>query len=216
MQNIGAYGVEIGEFVESVRALEVATGKHIIFSQQECRFAYRNSFFKKNPDFIVLSGVLKLSTKFRPHSKHQDVEKILIKNPTITAHELSSEIASIRRHKLPYPPEIPNVGSFFVNPIVNKLELARSGLTPASKGVFPVGDNPKSYKVSAGLLLEKLGFKGFRLGKVAMSGKHALVMVNQNGGTYREVCQLKDHIQNTVLEKFAIKLECEPVFWEMT
>ena len=216
VQNIGAYGVEIGNFVESVKALEVATGKLFILSQQECRFSYRNSFFKKNPEFIVLSGVLKLSTQFRPQSQHQDVQNILLNNPTITASELSSEIAKIRRHKLPYPPEVPNVGSFFVNPIINQEQLTRAGLTPASKGVFPFGDAPKSYKVSAGLLLEKLGFKGFRMGKVAMSKQHALVMVNDNGGTYMEVYLLKEHIQNTLQEKFAISLVCEPVFWEMT
>lgn len=212
IQNIGAYGVELCQVLESCEAMEIATTKLRSFSNAECQFGYRDSFFKNEGKgkYIVTSVTLKLTKK--NHSLNtsygaisEELKNMGINDPGIEA--ISQAVIAIRRRKLPDPAELGNSGSFFKNPVIDI-----DHYTALSKN-FPelphyVVDE-KQYKVPAGWLIEHCGYKGMRRGDAGVHKNQALVLVNYGDASGKEILDLAREIKDSVKEKFSIELQPE-------
>ena len=210
IQNIGAYGVEIKDTFHQLEALEIKTGKLKIFNGEDCNFGYRNSVFKNESKgkYIITNVTFKLTNaKHKTNTSYGAIQEILkeIKAPTIK--DISNAVIAIRESKLPNPEEIGNSGSFFKNPVVNqksfKILLKKYPQIPhyiVSK---------KEIKIPAGWLIEQCGFKGKRFGDAGVHTKQALVLVNYNNATGKEIYKLAQNIQQKVKETFAIGIDIE-------
>ena len=212
IQNIGAYGVEVKDTITRVEGLEVETGKLVSFSNEACKFGYRNSIFKNtHKGKIILTSVgFKLTKK-----NHQlntsygaiDAELALNKILKPTLKNVSDAVIAIRKSKLPDPKEIGNSGSFFKNPVVSKelfLEIQKENPNIPN---YPISQT--QIKIPAGWLVEQSGFKGKRFGDAGVHEKQALVLVNYGNATGEEIHQLAKKIQATVFTDFQISLEIE-------
>jgi UDP-N-acetylmuramate dehydrogenase len=212
IQNIGAYGVEVKDTITKVEALEIETGKLIQFSNEACNFGYRNSIFKNKEKgkYIITSVSFQLTKRnhnlnssygaIEAELKSKDITKPTLKN-------ISDAVIAIRKSKLPDPKEIGNSGSFFKNPVISKiqfLELQKEYLKIPSYRI-----SNKEVKVPAGWLIEQAGFKGKRFGDYGVHEKQALVLVNYGNASGKEIHELAQKIQETILTKFGISLEIE-------
>jgi len=211
MQNIGAYGVEIKETFIELEALEISSGKIVKFNNSDCEFGYRESVFKnkmKN-QYIILNITLELKKNPVLNINYGDVKAILesqnIKNPGIK--ELSNAIISIRQSKLPDPKKIGNSGSFFKNPIVslNQLELIKKKYP----NVVNYEINENEFKIAAGWLIERAGWKGKKFNNYGIHEKQALVLVNYGLANGMEIFDLSEKIILDIKDKFGITLERE-------
>ena len=211
MQNIGAYGVEIKETFIELEALEISSGKIVKFNNSDCEFGYRESVFKnkmKN-QYIILNITLELKKNPVLNINYGDVKAILesqnIKNPDIK--EVSNAIISIRQSKLPDPKKIGNSGSFFKNPIVslNQLELIKKKYP----NVVNYEINENEFKIAAGWLIERAGWKGKKFNNYGIHEKQALVLVNYGLANGMEIFELSEKIILDIKDKFGITLERE-------
>jgi UDP-N-acetylmuramate dehydrogenase len=212
IQNIGAYGVEVKDTITKVEGLEVETGKLVSFSNEACKFGYRNSIFKNtHKGKIILTSVgfkltkknHQLNTSYGAIDAELSLKKIL--KPTLK--NVSDAIIAIRKSKLPDPKEIGNSGSFFKNPMISKelfLEIQKENPTIPN---YPISGT--EIKIPAGWLVEQSGFKGKRFGDAGVHEKQALVLVNYGNASGEEIHQLAKKIQATVFNNFQISLEIE-------
>lgn len=212
VQNVGAYGVEAKDIIHSVRALEIATGRPRIFTNHECRFAYRNSIFKnelKN-QYIVTSVTFRLHKTFRPNIGYKAVSDALAQSGITqpTALQLADTIAAVRWSKLPRPEQVGSAGSFFKNPIVSAEQYAGLKEQYPDMVAYPA---PDGYKLAAGWLIEHAGWKGRTLGRCGVYEKQALVLVNRGGCTGSEVLALADAITSSVQQTYGVTLEKEAI-----
>ena len=199
VQNIGAYGVEISQRIETVHTINLSTLKKHKFSNNECEFAYRDSVFKsKLVDHIIIAVDLKLDKEFNAITSHRD----LIGHEQKNHIEISEIIRNTRLRKLPDIKLYGNAGSFFKNPIVENNACIKE-LTK-----YPTID-PRFVKLSAAELIEKSGLKGKSIRGASVSKQHALIIVNTGFATYKDIVELSKEIQNSVYEKYNIKLEPE-------
>ena len=211
IQNIGAYGVELKEVMESLTAIELATGTERIFSNADCDFGYRNSIFKNDlrDKYFITRVCLRLSKNPILNTSYGAIDSLLkqksINNPTIK--DVSSVVIEIRQSKLPDPAELGNVGSFFKNPVVDKIDF--EGLKLLFSDI-PGYVNGNYVKVPAAWLIEQCGWKGKRFGDIGVHDKQPLVLVNYGDGTGEEIKKLAEEIRVSVAEKFGIELEAEP------
>ncbi len=212
IQNIGAYGVELKDVFESCLAMDVADGKLVAFTKEDCAFGYRDSFFKNEGKgrFIITSVNLKL-TKGK-HQLHTDygaiqaaIEAMGCQAPGV--REVSEAVIAIRKSKLPDPKELGNSGSFFKNPVISReaYEQLKSRFPEAP--VYQVSE--EQYKVPAGWLIEQCGFKGKRFGAAGIHKDQALVLVNYGQASGREILDLARAIQRKVASTFHIEIEPE-------
>jgi UDP-N-acetylmuramate dehydrogenase len=212
IQNIGAYGVEVGEFVDAVEAFDRSSGKFVRIARADCAFGYRDSVFKREPDRYVIVAV-----EFRLPRRHalktgyagiaEELAALGASEPT--ARDVSDAIVAIRQRKLPDPRRLGNAGSFFKNPIV-PAGLAQSLQAQYERmPVFP-GDSDATRKLSAAWLIERAGWKGFREGDAGVSPDHALVLVNYGGATGAQLLALARRIAASVRDKFGVDIEPEP------
>ena len=208
IQNIGAYGVELSHFLQSVDVVNVETGQPEVLTREDCDFGYRTSVFKQSAlDKYVITGVnLRLSTQPVAHANYPALAE-LIEGHKPTPKIIFDSVCQIRRSKLPDPKEIPNVGSFFKNPIVSKQQADQLIRTYPEIPTFSVEGGLT--KLAAAWLIERCGFKGKRQGKVGVHHKQALVLVNFEGNG-EDVLLLAEKIKTQVAEKFAVVLEVEP------
>lgn len=212
IQNIGAYGVELKDSFHGCEALNLNTLEIETFTNQDCKFGYRNSIFKNEAKgkYIILNVTFKLTTK--NHTLKVDYGAIKdelsqknISNPTIK--DVSNAVIAIRQSKLPDPKEIGNSGSFFKNPVIS-IEAFNTLLKNFPKAPsYPVSDN--EVKVPAGWLIETAGFKGKTFGNYGVHKKQALVLVNYGGATGHDILELSKLIQDTVIRLFDIEIEAE-------
>ncbi len=210
VQNIGAYGMEVQHTIEEVTTLDLKTGTANILSKNECAFGYRNSIFKTAlQKKCIITGVrFCLEKNPNPILTYEPVRTELSKKyiaaPTI--HDVAAAIEDIRASKLPDPASIGNAGSFFKNPVLEKKEFEKL------KKEFPdlkYHETDDGYKVYAGWLLEKTGWRGFRRGAVGVYEKQALILVNHGGATGKEINELARQIECSIESTFRIKLERE-------
>lgn len=216
VQNIGAYGVEVGDFIQQVEAIDISTGTTRVLSHEECQYEYRQSVFKKSltGHYAITYVTYKLSRTFTPNISYGGIMKAIELNglscKNITAEQLRDIIISIRKEKLPDPKEQGNAGSFFMNPVVSREVYSSLLTTYSSVPSYEVDDN--FVKLPAGWLIEQTGWKGKSIGNVAVHDKQALVLVNKGGAKPDEILNLSNAITKDVQEKFNIRLTPEVNF----
>lgn len=212
IQNIGAYGVELKDVMESCEALNIKTKEIRSFSNAECQFGYRNSIFKtqEKGNFIITNVTFKLTK--RNHVLHteygaitQELDRLEIQNPTI--QDVSRAVINIRESKLPNPKEIGNSGSFFKNPVISSKAFEKLKENFPDIPGYVLSDS--EVKVPAGWLIETAGFKGKTFKNYGVHTKQALVLVNYGGASGQEIYQLSKLIQTTVRRIFDISIEAE-------
>lgn len=209
IQNIGAYGAEVKEFISSVKGWNFTLGRMEEYKTSQCKFGYRESIFKTElkDRFLITAVVFALSKEFKPRLNYGDLTRMLEGRVSLSCRDIREAVIQIRSSKLPDPKEIPNAGSFFKNPAV-EIELANSlKLNYPELPLYPFDDN--KVKLAAGWLIEKSGWKGKSLGKVAVHSKQALVLTNPLGGNGKDLLNLSQAIENDVFKTFGVKLERE-------
>lgn len=208
VQNIGAYGVEAKDIIYKVEAVEVATGKVVWLSNEDCGYGYRQSRFKHewHNKYLITHVVYELSRTFVPSLEYGNINSALaakgIEKPT--AEELRQVIIEIRRAKLPDPDVQGNAGSFFMNPIVGKGKYDE--LAALYPGMPHYTIDAEHEKIPAGWMIDQCGWKGKSLGRAGVHDKQALVLVNRGGATGAEVVTLCRTVQKDVKNKFGIDI----------
>ena len=208
VQNIGAYGVELQQFVERVDAINLRTGEKESLDRKACDFAYRDSVFKREPQTprVILSLTLKLDLGWKPVVDYGALRDALPgANPT--PQELYDTVCAVRRSKLPDPAELGNAGSFFKNPVISSDKYER--LKSAHPGLPGFPDGEGLVKVPAAWLLEQAGWKGKRRGAAGVHEAHALVLVNHGGASGEEIFLLAQEMSASILNRFGIALQPE-------
>ena len=210
IQNIGAYGVEVQETIQSVTAYDTSTHSWITLSNQECAFGYRDSLFKKEKNRYIITNVqfvLKKQPQLR--IEYGSIKEILhekgVKNPSLA--DLSNAIIKIRTSKLPDPTKLGNAGSFFKNPTLSKTNFEKLKLKFPELIAYPISDD--TYKLAAGWLIEYCGWKGVTKGNVGCFDKQSLVIVNYGQASGKEIYDFSEEIIQSVLSKFDVELERE-------
>lgn len=211
VQNIGAYGVEAKDLIDSVEAVEIETGRICRFMNAECAYSYRQSKFKHawRDRFLITAVTYKFSKTYAPKLDYGNIRAALaakgIGNPT--AMQLRETIIEIRNAKLPDPKVLGNAGSFFMNPVVPTQKY--NELAQQYEGMPHYTIDSEHEKIPAGWLIEQCGWKGKALGRAAVHDKQALVLVNRGGATGSEVVHLCETIQHDVRQKFGIDINPE-------
>jgi UDP-N-acetylmuramate dehydrogenase len=218
IQNIGAYGLEMGERFASLRALELATGEIVELDTAACRFGYRDSFFKQEgrERFVITSVTFRLPKAWTPRANYADLARELAAGGTSgtsdaapSAQAIFDAVVRVRRAKLPDPLEVGNAGSFFKNPVVSAAQFDALRAREPELVSYPQPDG--RVKLAAGWLIDRCGWKGRALGAAAVHERQALVLVNRGGATGSEVLELARAIQRDVVQRFGVELEPEPV-----
>ncbi len=219
IQNIGAYGVELSEFFVSLKAIKRQTGELICINRDECEFGYRDSIFKNRfrEKFVITEVALKLSSQAKMNFEYPTLNKALRQllgeslDDNISPRLIKETVKKIRKEKLPDPKKLANVGSFFKNPEVNG-DVLNTLLNKDEK--MPHFETPSGLKkIPAAWLIDRCGFRGFRCGGASVHLNHALVLVNQGNGTYRDLMKISDQIKHTVHDRFGITLNIEPTIY---
>lgn len=211
VQNIGAYGAEAKDLIAKVEAVEVATGNVVEFSNEDSRYAYRQSRFKNEwKDHYVITYVTYcFSLDFCPDLDYGNIRHALeeqgISKPT--AQQLRQTIINIREAKLPDPKVTGNAGSFFMNPVVGRDVYER--LAAQYEGMPHYVVDADHIKIPAGWMIEQCGWKGASLGRAGVHDRQALVLVNRGGATGEEVVTLYKRIIEDVRAKFGIEIHPE-------
>ncbi|MFZ4499924.1 MAG: UDP-N-acetylmuramate dehydrogenase [Minisyncoccia bacterium] len=210
IQNIGAYGVEVAEYIESILVYDIKDNRVLSLSPEECSFGYRTSNFKTLwlGRYVIVSVTLRVVKNAVPTIRYPGIEALIPAGQKVTPQLLRETIISVRWAKLPRPEVVPNLGSFFHNPVVSESVVERLLEIFPALPVFPSMSGMK--KVSAGWLIEQCGWKGKNLGPVGMYENNALVMVNRGGATLADVLALQQAIERSVQERFGITLTREP------
>ncbi|MEM4261155.1 MAG: UDP-N-acetylmuramate dehydrogenase [Candidatus Woesearchaeota archaeon] len=211
VQNIGAYGVEQKDFFLKLKAFNFKEFTFKEFDYDSCKFDYRNSFFKESNDcqYFITEVIYKLSKKPVLNLTYKELKQEIDKFPMVEpdSQYIYETVCRLRRNKLPDPLLIGNAGSFFKNPIIEEKQLKDLLKDYPDIKHFSYKDN--LVKVSAGWLIEKCGYKGFRVGDAGVFEKHALILVNYGKATGKEIMELAELIENEVYKTFKIKLEKE-------
>lgn len=214
VQNVGAYGQEVGETIESVEVVDIVSGEIKILSNKDCAFSYRDSIFKNEVKgrYVITHVTFKLSTLPPKIPHYPGVKEYFdtkgIANPTLS--DIRGAITEIRKNKLPDPREIASCGSFFKNPFVDEATYLKIKKRYPGLKYFEMEDG--TYKIPAGWILETLGYKGKIIGNFEFYKNNALVLVNKGGGDKEELETLIKEVQEKVQKEFGILIEPEPVF----
>ncbi|HZX79316.1 UDP-N-acetylmuramate dehydrogenase [Lysobacter sp.] len=212
IQNIGAYGVEVREFVHAVEAYEPATGRTHRLDAASCAFAYRDSVFKHQPDRYIVTAV-EFALPRTPSLKldyagiGDEIAAMGIASPTPL--DVAQAVIAIRRRKLPDPAVLGNAGSFFKNPIV---PVALAEALHAQHPTMPVfrGNDADTRKLSAAWFIDACGWKGHRDGDAGVAPSHALVLVNHANASGTQLLDLARRIADSVHTRFGVPIEPEP------
>ncbi len=214
VQNIGAYGIELKDSFLQCEAMELTTGETKAFTKEDCRFGYRESVFKNElkGKFVITSVDFLLKKEAPLHLEYGNIKAYLeqngIENPTL--QQLHDAICAIRDAKLPDVKQIGSAGSFFKNPVI---ERAQFEALQKDYPTMPHYDEPNGMvKVPAGWLIEQAGWKGWRDEHVGVYDKQALVLVHYGGGKGHDIVELARRIQDSVEEKFGIRISPEVNF----
>ena len=202
IQNIGAYGEEISDYIEHIEVFNLKTGNVEILNNMNCNFDYRDSLFKKHKHLFIKNVFFKLKEKFIANNSYQDLQDYRFKK----ASELRQRVLRIRNQKLENYLTKPNVGSFFKNPLINKKDLKKLLSEEADLKFYK---HDALIKVSAAWLIERCNLKGMQFNKARVSKKHSLVLINEDKSP-NSILKLKNKVKTTVSKKYNIRLEEEP------
>lgn len=210
VQNIGAYGVELKDYVSKVEVVNIASGDVEELTAQQCQFGYRDSIFKRSGSRhrVVTSVTFELS--INDHEMKLEYGDLRNRLESLIAPGISDireAVIAIRSGKLPDPSRLPNAGSFYKNPVLNPDEFARLQQGHPDVPHYPQTDG--QVKVPAGWLIEQCGWKGRCLDNACVHTDHALVLVNQGGASGENIMNLAQSIQHDVLTRFGIELNLE-------
>lgn len=216
VQNIGAYGVEVKDFIHQVEGISLSDGKACQWSVAECNYAYRQSIFKQQLKgmYAITYVTFRLRRRFTPQLTYGGIAQALaqagLSSAQLTAGQLREVIKEVRSQKLPDPEKQGSAGSFFMNPIVPRSKFQHLlALYPAMPH-YEVDDD--SVKIPAGWLIEQCGWKGRALGRAAVHRNQALVLVNLGGAEGRDILQLSKAVSDDVQKQFGITLQPEVNF----
>ena len=211
-QNIGAYGVEAADHIEEVQAYHLETGEKRIFTNAECLYSYRHSFFKEKANrglYYITYVVYRLDKNPVYRLDYGNLEESL-QGKDLNLKTIREAVIAVRSFKLPDPKRIGNAGSFFKNPYICMTHFEALKEKYPDIPSYPV--DGKVVKIPAAWLIDKCGYKGVKHGGAAVYEKQALVIVNQDHATGEEIAFLAAEIQNSVKEKFSIELEPEVIY----
>ncbi len=226
VQNVGAYGQEVSGVIQKVRVLDRRSGVISELSNSDCRFSYRSSIFNtthKNR-YVLLNAMFTLEPGGKPRIDYEELQFLVGRGKTAASiGEIREAVFEIRKAKAMIlaegGPDSKNVGSFFKNPVLTRAEAleveekARSRCLAASASVPRFSIAEGNERLSAAWLIEQAGFhKGYAHGRAAISGKHALALVNRGGASAQDILDLMRRIQDGVRDAFGIELKPEPVF----
>lgn len=213
VQNVGAYGVEVGDLIAEVSVYDFDNDKEKILTNHECEFNYRTSLFKKinSQHLIITSVTFKLSKVSNPKLSYKDLLP-LNEVDNITIGDIRNSVIKIRQEKFPDWNIVGTAGSFFKNPIVRKEEaeavLLEYPLIPT------YSESNDRIKLSLGYILDKVcGLKGYAKNRVSLYDKQAMVLVAEKGASEKEINEFADEVIEKVFEKIKIKIEREVVCW---
>ena len=212
IQNIGAYGSQVGDFVHAVEAFDRQVGEFVRLDQEACQFGYRSSVFKLEPDRYLITA-LELDLPFLHELKldyagiREELAALQVELPE--AHDVAQAVINLRQRKLPDPAQLGNAGSFFKNPQLPLEQVETLQQSWPELPVFPA-DNPDQAKISAAWLIEQCGWKGHRDGDAGVAAQHALVLVNHGQASGAELLALARKIAESVQQRFGVMLEPEP------
>ena len=212
VQNIGAYGVQVSDFIKSINVYDLRDKTFKNLSNEQCKFGYRSSIFQTKPFFIIdidfeFNHIDKLNTDYKGiksliSEKNKDIK-------SISSKELGAIISELRDSKLPNPNMIPNVGSFFKNPIINENYITYNNF---KREDLIIWDHEKSnVKVGAGRLIELIKSTLNQESIDNLHSNHSLVITNKNNISYDDVIKISSDIQLKVYQEFNIYLEIEPI-----
>jgi UDP-N-acetylmuramate dehydrogenase len=222
VQNVGAYGQEVSQTIESVEVLDLRDGQIRELCNEACGFAYRSSIFNTSERgrFVILRVTYALTPGGGPYLEYADLKRHFEgRESAPNLAETREAVRHIRARKgmliVPGDPDCQSAGSFFKNPVLTAEQHEELKKRAAAKRLsipsYPALESKQ--KVSAAWLVEKSGFaRGYGFGHVGISSKHALAIVNRGGASAAEVIALKDQIQQRVEEIWGVRLEPEPVF----
>jgi UDP-N-acetylmuramate dehydrogenase len=209
VQNIGAYGAELASALRSVEVIDLETLRPRRLSRAECGFGYRRSIFNTSArgQFLITSLTLALTpSRMAAPPEYPELAKRFSGQPTLSA--LRRTVLRVRRSKLPDYKTTPNCGSFFKNPIISQIAAAKITKLHPTLPSWPGPDG--KVKISAAWLIAQSGLCGRTWGKISISTKHALILVNRGETKNNQIIQAIEEIEETVHRKFNIRLAPEP------
>lgn len=206
VQNIGAYGVEVGRYIESVEAIDLTLNQYVRLDNAACQFAYRNSEFKRQINRFLITHVnFRMPKQWQAELSYGPLQA-LHASVSVGAKTVYDKVIEVRQQKLPMPEDLPNAGSFFKNPEITLGELNSLQRQYPDIPAYPTRNGAK---VAAGWMIDQLGLKGFRQGDVAVHDKQALVLVNLGNATGEQLLAVCQYIRQRVYTHFNVWLEPE-------
>ncbi len=211
VQNIGAYGAEVKDIIESVECFDLDAGMSRLFSRDKCEYGYRESIFKleKYRQCIITYVTFRLSLEPSFNFSYKALADKMAGREGILLRDIRETIIDIRNSKLPDPAKIGSAGSFFKNPVVPRALFEHIKAQYPDAPSYEVAGEPESIKLSAGWMIDRCGWKGKALGPAGVYKDQALVLVNLGGATGAEVVALADAVIASVREKFRVELSME-------
>lgn len=210
VQNIGAYGAEAAGIIYRVHLYDTLRREHATLEKADCRFAYRDSIFKHEMRgrTVITAVELRLGKHPAPNLAYGDLKAQVEARGGASIANIRDAVCAIRRSKLPNPDTLGNAGSFFKNPVVDNATAERLREEDPACPVYPVSAHGMC-KLAAGWLIDRAGLKGFRMGRVGVHERQALVLVNFGGATGNEVIALARYVQDRVFDRFGVRIEPE-------
>lgn len=210
VQNIGAYGAEAAGIIYRVHLYDTLRREHATLEKADCRFAYRDSIFKHElrGRTVITAVELRLGKHPSPNLAYGDLKAQVEARGGASIANIRDAVCAIRRSKLPDPDTLGNAGSFFKNPVVDNATAERLREEDPACPVYPVSAHGMC-KLAAGWLIDRAGLKGFRMGRVGVHERQALVLVNFGGATGNDVMALARYVQDKVFDRFGVKIEPE-------
>ncbi|MBV1907948.1 MAG: UDP-N-acetylmuramate dehydrogenase [Kangiellaceae bacterium] len=212
VQNIGAYGVEVEQFINHIECFDLENGQKLTLTKNQCEFAYRDSFIKRAGQgrYLVTHVVFDLCKTPKPVLTYKPLKNAFQSLSKVSPIDVFEEVCRIRREKLPDPKELPNAGSFFKNPVVTEAKYHQLISKHPSLVGFPVDSlKLKLYKIAAGWLIDNAGFKGMMTGKIGVHKHQALVIVNYSDTNGENIWNLAKTIIDKIQHIYGIELEPE-------
>ena len=217
VQNIGAYGVQLSDHLYEVHAWDFQCGTLVKLPANECDLGYRSSRFKgdRSGRWLITAIVVRLVRPWSPVLNYAEVREEAVSLAgdldKIRPQHMSEVIRRLRMKKLPDYSHIGNAGSFFKNPVVGSQTYEHLHQQHPDLKAYP--QDGGRWKLAAGWLIDRRGWKGYKLGAVGVHDQHALVLVNHGGARAKDLLGLAEKIQKDVCQSYGVSLEIEPVYF---